>query len=235
MLAQTGLVGAALLLGLAGAVHCVAMCAAPAAGVIRLVAAPSRGARVAPAVRPALLFHAGRLLAYGAAGALVAGAVQGLGLAGERVLALRPLVVLLHAAVLAWGVTLLVTARQPAWAHGFGRALARRLQLQQSPSRHALLAGAAWIFMPCGLLYSALALASLANGPGPGGLVMLGFGVPGALALLSSRWLVGCLRSRLAARHEAGFVRVAGAVLVALSAHALWLNVGHRLAAWCAT
>lgn len=238
MLQQTGLLGAALLLGLAGMPHCVAMCAAPSVGVIHLVRARPAGPAAPQACTDngsAMLFHVGRLAGYMLAGAIVAGVMQALGLAGERAVALKPATAFLHAGVLAWGVMLLATGRQPAWAHGIGEGLARRLQLQRSPSRNALLAGAAWVLMPCGLLYSALALASLGNGPAQGALVMLGFGSASAAALAGAAWLYGRLRSRLAPIGERWFARAGGVILVLLALDALWMDVGERLAAWCAT
>jgi len=236
MLQQSGLLGAALLLGLAGMPHCVAMCAAPSNGVIRLVRAESSGAasrQVSSAAGASVLFHVGRLAGYMLAGSLVAGAVQALDLAGGRVAALKSGLVLLHSAVLAWGVMLLAAGRQPAWAHGVGHGLVRRLQLQRAPSRNALLAGAAWVLMPCGLLYSALALASLGNGPVQGALVMLAFGSASGAALAGAAWLFKQLRSQLEAIGEQGLIRVAGAILVLLALDALWMDLGERLASWC--
>ena len=236
MLQQSGLLGAALLLGLAGMPHCVAMCGAPSSGVIRLVRAQPAGTaalQTRAGTGAAVLFHVGRLGGYVLAGALVSGVVQALDLAGERVAALKPAMVLLHAAVLAWGVMLLATGRQPAWAHGIGHGLARRLQLQRAPARNALLAGAAWVLMPCGLLYSALALASLGNGPVQGALVMLAFGSASGAALTGAAWLFRRLRSQLESIGDLWFTRVAGAILMLLALDALWMDVGERLAAWC--
>lgn len=234
---QAGLVGAALLMGMAGSPHCVAMCAAPASGVIHIArAAPAGCAASAPAnAAPAYaLFHAGRLAGYAVAGALVAGAMQALGSAGQRVAALQPAMALLHAAVLAWGLMLLATGRQPAWAHGIGHALARRLRMQRAPAQGALLAGALWVLMPCGLLYSALALASLGNGPGQGALVMLAFAAGSGAALLLAPWLWVRLRRHMAPLGERWSARAAGAVLILLALDALWMDVGRQIAQWCA-
>lgn len=236
MLAQAGLIGAALMLGLAGSAHCVAMCGAPAAGVIRLVRAQAGGATAALHTSHELrghgLFHLGRLSAYALAGASVAALAQSLHLAGTHVGALKPLSVLLQAAVLAWGVALLATGRQPAWTHGMGQRLLARLR--HAPGRNALLAGAAWVFMPCGLLYSALALASLGNGPLQGAAVMLAFGAVSGGALAAAQWLWRSLRFRAAPRHERLPARLGGALLVALALHALWVALGERIAQWCA-
>lgn len=238
MLEQAGLVGAALLMGLAGSPHCVAMCGAPASGVIRLVRAESAGCAAASpapagAVLPHVLFHAGRLASYAAAGALVAGAVQALGAAGQHVAALQPAMTLLHAGLLAWGLMLLASGRQPAWAHGVGHALARRLRMQRGPGQGALLGGALWVFMPCGLLYSALALASLGNGPAQGALAMLAFAAGSGASLLLAPWLWARLRRATAPLGERWSARAAGAVLVLLALDALWMDLGRQIARWC--
>lgn len=236
MLEQAGLAGAALLMGLAGSPHCVAMCAAPAGGVIRLVRAEPPGCAAASPAGPALphvLFHVGRLAGYAAAGALVAGAAQALGSAGERVAALQPAMTLLHAGVLAWGLMLLASGRQPAWAHGVGHALARRLRTHGAPGQGPLLAGALWVLMPCGLLYSALALASLGNGPAQGALAMLAFASGSAFALLLAPWLWTRLRQGMAPLGERWSARAAGVVLALLALDALWMDLGRQIARWC--
>ncbi|MET0542655.1 MAG: sulfite exporter TauE/SafE family protein, partial [Variovorax sp.] len=87
---QAGLASAALLMGLAGGPHCVAMCAGPSAGVIRLVRAPLASAVGAAPVSTTLAFHAGRAASYALAGALVAGAAQSLAYASAHVTALKP-------------------------------------------------------------------------------------------------------------------------------------------------
>lgn len=234
---QSALAVAALLMGLAGSPHCVAMCAAPAQGVIRLVRAQPAGcAGASPSAEAALphaLFHLGRLAGYAAAGALVAGAAQVLGSAGQRVAALQPAITLLHAGVLAWGLMLLATGRQPAWAHGLGQAVARRLRTQASAGQGALLAGALWVLMPCGLLYSALALASLGNGPAQGAMVMLAFAAGSGAALLLAPWLWSRLRRATAPLGERWSARAAGVVLLLLAADALWMDLGQQIARWC--
>jgi sulfite exporter TauE/SafE len=115
---QAGLAAAALLMGLAGGPHCVAMCSAPTAGVIRLVRAPpgTAGASSVAAPSTTFAFHAGRIASYAVAGAAVALAAQSLAFASAHVTALKPLWVLLHAATLAWGLALIAQGRQPAWA-----------------------------------------------------------------------------------------------------------------------
>ena len=70
----------AVLMGLAGTPHCLAMCGAAC------TAATGGGT-----LRRLLPFHLGPLLAYAAASAVAAGSVGSLAVLGQAVVALRPL------------------------------------------------------------------------------------------------------------------------------------------------
>lgn len=215
----------ALLMGLAGGPHCAAMCGAACGGVIR-------GAGARPA-RGMLSFQAGRLAGYALAGAAAGGAVQSLAWLSSNTAALRPVWTLFHLAVLAWGLTLLALARQPAWVDSAGRTLWARVRPLAQARGGLIATGALWVFMPCGLLYSALLVASLSGGPLEGAFSMalfaLGSGVslglfPGVLAKLRQ------LGNRV--RGEWG-TRAAGALLVLAAGWALWMDLAHRIAVWC--
>ena len=235
---QAALVGTALLMGFAGGPHCVAMCGAACSGVIRIVRTPRRGGVAALAGGPSgglasLAFHAGRVAGYTAAGAVAAVAMQGLGLASEKVAMLRPLWVLLHAAVLVWGVSLAVLGRQPLWAHRVGRALSARLRVLAGSAAGIFATGALWVSMPCGLLYSSLMLAGLSNGPVQGASVMAAFALGSGAALVVAPWLWERLHAGAAVLRKEWGSRMAGALLAALSLQALWMDLGHRIEAWC--
>jgi hypothetical protein len=235
---QTALAGTALVMGLVGGPHCVAMCSAACSGVIRVVRAPPTGgvATLAPAPRalPAVLvFHAGRIAGYAAGGAIAAAAVQGVGLASEQVAALRPLWVLMHVFVLAWGLVLAAMGRQPVWAHRVGRTLAARLRPLTGSAAGVLVTGALWVSMPCGLLYSALMLAGLANGPAQGALVMALFALGSAFSLILAPWLWQRLRSGGGASRKEWGTRLAGVLLAAVALQALWMDLGPQIEIWC--
>ena len=229
----------AVLLGLAGTPHCLAMCGAACT-------AASGGGNL----RRLLPFHLGRLLAYAAAGAVAAGSVGSLAVLGQAVAALRPLWTLVHVAALGLGLYLLWQGRQPAWMAGLGRRRADAVvhqggggwQAIKGPARSAGL-GLAWVAWPCGLLQSALLVAALANSPAAGAGVMAGFAMASAAGLLmgpalwwrlsqgrglagGGRSLGGALSGRLA-------VRWAGAALALASAWALGHGLWMRLAVWC--
>src|SRR5690606_18457774 len=53
-----------------------------------------------------------------------------------------------------------------------------------------LLAGMAWVLMPCGLLYAALMVAVLAPHAWGGALVMLAFAIPGAFGVWAAPYVL---------------------------------------------
>lgn len=204
----------ALLMGLAGAPHCAAMCGAACGGV-------SGGS-----ARRRWLFQAGRLAGYSAAGAAAGAAVESFAWLTTQTAALRPAWMLFHLAVLAWGLSLLALARQPVWVSGAGRAAWSRLRPLASRSGGVFTAGALWIFMPCGLLWSALLVASLAGGPLQGAASMALFAAGSALGLVAAPLLFTRLR-------QAWGTRLAGLLLAAAAGWALWRDLAERIAIWC--
>lgn len=216
----------AFLMGLAGGPHCAAMCGAACGGVVR---AGGGGAR------SMWRFQLGRLLGYAGAGAAAGFAVQSFAWLSTQTAALRPVWSLFHLAVLAWGLTLLVLARQPAWVDGAGRSLWQRVRpLAQRPGG-VLAAGALWTFMPCGLLYSALLIASLSGGAAQGALSMALFAAGSGLSLGLFPPLLRLLRRAGDGVRKDWGTRAGGLVLAVLAALALWGNLVERIALWCAT
>jgi sulfite exporter TauE/SafE len=104
---QSSLAITALVMGLAGGPHCIAMCGAACAGL-----GQAAGERRTQALWS---FQLGRLLGYSALGGLAAATVQGLGWLTTQSAALRPVWTMLHVAAFLLGVLLLVQARQPLW------------------------------------------------------------------------------------------------------------------------
>ena len=232
---QTALAGAALLMGLAGGPHCVAMCGAASAAVIRIVPVPAYGAAGGGmALSAQAAFHLGRIASYATAGAIAAASVDSLAQASTQVAALRPLWMLLHVFVFAWGAMLAASGRQPMWAQRIGRTLEARLRpLAGSSPLGVLATGALWVAMPCGLLYSALLLASLGNGPLQGGVAMMLFATGSGLSLVLAPWLWQKLRWSGGGGPQAWGARLAGVLLAAVALQALWLDIGHQIEAWC--
>src|SRR5690606_18142119 len=177
-------------------------------------------------------FQGGRLLGYALAGGVAGFAVQGFAWLSQNTAVLRPAWTLFHLAVLAWGLMLVAQARQPAWVETAGRNVWSRVRPLTQRRGGLVATGALWAFMPCGLLYSALLVASLSGGALEGALSMalfaIGSGISLGLAPAAFRKLrdVG---NRL--RRDWG-TRIAGALLVAAAAWAPWMALATRIPAW---
>jgi uncharacterized protein len=222
------LAGAALLMGLAAGPHCIAMCGPACGGVIRIVRS---GERAEPGL--ALTFHAGRLLGYALAGAAAAQAVQSLAWLTTHTAALRPVWTLFQVAVLVWGLTLLASGRQPAIVSSAGRQVWNRLRPMASPPAAVFTTGVLWALMPCGLLYSALLVASLTGGPLAGAFAMSLLALGSAVSLLAAPPLLRRVRLTGDRWARDGGTRLSGLLIVASAVWALWMDVFHRVAIWC--
>lgn len=223
---QSSLAITALMMGVLGGPHCVAMCGAACAGL-----GQAAGERRVSALWS---FQAGRLLGYSLLGAGAAYSVQGLGWLTTQSAALRPLWTLLHLAAIALGLVLVVMARQPVWLDAGARSLWSRVRTfnQRWGSAAPAIVGVLWALMPCGLLYSALMVAALAGDPLGGAGSMALFALGSSLSLWTGPWLL--LRMQ-AIGDGAWGVRLAGAALMTLSSWALWMGLVHDQAPWCVT
>lgn len=223
---QTSLALTALMMGVAGGPHCLAMCGAACAGI-----GQAAGVRQAQALGA---FQIGRLLGYAALGALAAASVQGLGWLTVQSAALRPVWSLLHVAALVLGLLLLVLARQPAWLDQGAQRLWRRVRswAQGRGAWAPATLGALWALMPCGLLYSALMVAALSSRVLDGALTMALFALGSSISLWAGPWLL--LRLQTLGDGRWG-IRLAGLALAGTSAWALWMGLVHDQAPWCIT
>ena len=221
---QTSMAVTALFMGLVGGPHCVAMCGAACAGISR-----AAGERSTQALWS---FQLSRMLGYSLFGAFAAGSVQGLALLGTNTIAIRPIWTMFHAAILLLGLALVWRARQPAWIDTLGQALWRKARpvLAKLGPRASVLLGVAWALMPCGLLYSALLVASLTANAWEGAAVMALFSLGTSLSLTLAPWLLLRLRS---GESGAWAIRLAGLALVATSGWALWMGVTNPTGLFC--
>lgn len=214
------MLGIAAAAGIAGSVHCVAMC-----GGIAGFGAVAAGPRPSRPLGLALLFHGGRILSYsliglglafGARGAskLFPAAFEGAG----RFIA---------AAFMAALAVRILLNRDVLGLERAGARLFRRLapvwrQLLRAPGALRQLAlGTVWGLMPCGLVYSMLAVAAASGQPLLAMASMAAFGLGTVPALFAFTVGAGRLRSTLAAPRRARMA--AGALVLGC---ALWTGVG---------
>ena len=223
---QSSLAVTAVLMGLAGGPHCVAMCGAACAGLAQAAGPRQRQSLTA--------FQVGRLIGYSLLGAVAAAGMQALGWLTVQSAVLRPVWSLLHVTAMLLGVLLMLTARQPAWLDQSARRLWQRVRaFHDRRARTApWILGLLWAFMPCGLLYSALMLAALTGAPTEGALTMALFALGSSVSLWAGPWL--WLRLQTLGDGAWG-MRLAGAALFSVSAWGLWMGLVHQQAPWCLT
>ncbi|MEY5029554.1 MAG: hypothetical protein RLZ63_1869 [Pseudomonadota bacterium] len=223
---QSSLAITALVMGLAGGPHCIAMCGAACAGL-----GQAAGQRRAQAM---WAFQLGRVLGYSTLGALAAATVQGLGWLTTQSAALRPVWTMLHVAALLMGLLLLVQARQPLWLDTAASRLWAKVRAfnQRWGMAAPAVVGVLWALMPCGLLYSALMVAALSNEVWSGAAVMALFALGSSVSLWAGPWLLLRLGNLGDGRWG---MRLAGLALAGLSAWALWMGLVHDQAPWCVT
>ncbi|WP_319004824.1 sulfite exporter TauE/SafE family protein [Hydrogenophaga taeniospiralis] len=215
----------ALFMGLAGGPHCVAMCGAACAGIGR--AAGERSTRAL------WTFQLSRMVGYALFGAFAAGSVQGLAWLGTNTTAIRPVWTMFHVGALVLGAVLIWQARQPAWIENLGQTVWRKARpvLTTLGQRAPVVLGVAWALMPCGLLYSALLVASLSANALEGAAIMALFSLGTSVSLTAAPWLLLRLRG---GRSGAWGIRLAGLALAATSGWALWMGITHPTGLWCA-
>lgn len=206
---------AAVLIGWLGGVHCLGMCGG-------IVSALSMSVPEGRRTSLLLAYNLGRCFTY-----ILLGALAGfMGYTGISVLGLAPLGFYILANVLLIGMGLylmgwplivrpLEQGGQYLWRHI--EPIARRFFPVTTPAR-ALIVGFAWGFLPCGLVYSALATAIASGDPVSGALWMAGF----ALGTLPNLLLAGWMGVGLLNRIRQSAVRwIAGILVIAWGAYGL--------------
>ena len=223
---QTSLALTALIMGLAGGPHCVAMCGAACAGMGQVAGVHQN--------RALLSFQVGRWLGYSLMGGLTALSVQALGWLTVESAALRPVWSMLHVAAVVLGLLLVWQAKQPVWLDQSAQQLwAKIRRLNAHWGKIApMVVGVLWALMPCGLLYSALMVAALTGNVLDGALTMACFALGSGVSLGLAPWLLLKLKTL---GDGAWGIRLAGLALACTSGWALWMGLVHNQAPWCVT
>lgn len=198
---------ALLLIGLLGAPHCAAMCGG-------LVGALSASAQARWNLH--LAYNGGRIVSYAVGGAL-AGSVGEAGIALAGTFPLRnALYLLANLMLIAMGLHLAGATRILGMVENAGQHLWRYVQpfsRRFLPARRATQAfplGLLWGWLPCGLVYSALATALVSGSMCQGASLMLAFGV----GTLPNLLLAGMLASRLQGHLQHPATRIVSGLLV---------------------
>lgn len=230
---QLPLVLTTLLMGLAGGPHCIAMCGAACASLQQasIQSSPIHTSQIQSP--PIWQFHAGRVIGYATLGALAASSINGLAWFSSQTSALHPLWTFFHVLVLAWGLVLLIFARQPTWADDFGRKVWKQAKTLSNLPGGVVVTGALWALMPCGLLYSALLVASLNANAVNGALSMASFALGTSVSLMLGPILWLKLKNGKLWITEDASMRLAGLLLAVAAGWAIWMDVMHNTKIWC--
>lgn len=201
---------AVFLIGLLGGVHCAGMCG----GIVSALTVQLPGAR--PAWPLHLAYNLGRITSYAIAGALM-GSLGSLGLLLNNVLPVQmTLYVGANLMMVALGLYLVGVTRTLTFTERAGQALWRRVQpltrrfLPVRGVGQAFPLGLLWGWLPCGMVYSVLAMTLLTGSAWRGAATMLAFG----LGTLPNLMLAGLLLVRFRNLVQARALRLVSGALV---------------------
>lgn len=218
---SSALTYSAFLMGLAGGPHCVAMCGAACASFTQSQPQQPNALK---------LYHVGRLCGYALLGAIATFGITSIAWLSDYTAAFHPLWTFFHVLVFFWGLLLLVFARQPVWVDRTGRTIWQHVKKLSRVQGGYFYIGMLWALMPCGLLYSALIIASFNGNPFGGAVSMAAFAIGSSLSLFFAPWLWFKLKTSMI---EPYGMRLAGLMLSAASAWAIWMELTHNTKIWC--
>jgi len=211
----------AFLLGLFSTVHCIAMCGSVIGALTLSLPAEVREnqRKMFPYV---FNYNLGRLISYGMAGAIV-GFLSSPLAALDLHFVLRYLSV---AVMIAMGLYLAGWFPKFAKMERLGGPVWKLLQpisqklLPVKKHSQAFFLGMVWGWLPCGLVYAALAVAATAGDPVKGALVMLSFGAGTLPAVMGAGLFAGFLASLARMKH---LRKIAGISIILMAlATAFW-------------
>jgi hypothetical protein len=207
----------AFLVGVLGSTHCVGMCG----GIVGALTLGVQGPR--PLLAYLLAYNAGRIASYalagtalGAASAVLLDSIPAAQIVGRVVSG--AFVIALGLYLSGWWLGLGALERLGARLWRRIQPLGRRLLPVDHPLK-ALLLGLLWGWLPCGMVYAALAWSLTAGGAREGAALMTAFGV-GTLPMLlamgaTARWLGAAARQPWLRRGVGVLLLAVGAYLLA--------------------
>ena len=202
------------LVGLLGGVHCAGMCGGIVSALAFQMPGKSAGGGAAWSIH--LAYNLGRITSYALAGALM-GALGSLGLLLDKALPVQlALYVAANLMMVALGLYLTGISGALAFTERAGQWLWRRIQpatrrfLPVRGPAQAFPLGLLWGWLPCGLVYSVLAMALLTGSALRGAATLLAFG----LGTLPNLMLAGLLLARFRSVIQGRALRLGAGLLV---------------------
>jgi sulfite exporter TauE/SafE len=216
---------AAFLLGLFSTVHCIAMCGS-VIGALTL-SLPKEIRESQRQMLPYVFnYNLGRLVSYGIAGGIVGFISSPLTeINGHSVLRYISILVMIAMGLYlgGWFPKFAKMERMGApiwrWLQPIGQKL-----LPVRKKSQALFLGLVWGWLPCGLVYSALAIAATVGDPVKASLVMLSFGAGTLPAVMGAGLFTGLLSAMARAKH---LRQIAGLLIIAMALATLFWPMDH--------
>lgn len=211
----------ALLIGLLGAGHCVGMCGGISSALTFAIKHDSAVKRASLI----LAYNVGRIFSYvliGTIAATIASYIQDLGFPYFRFIAAVLMILM--------GFYLSGLWRVLTWLERGGKVFWRYLQpignrlLPVRSASSALLLGAVWGWLPCGLVYTALAFSATQADSVQGALVMLAFGIGTLPAIVVGSVAAHALKSLIQSR---GFRYVSALAMIVFGLWTIYGSLGH--------
>lgn len=217
----------AFLIGLLSLIHCFGMCGG-IIGALSMSLAPEIRASRSRLALFSLLYSLGRILSYvvagmigGLLGKLLVDALQPDTLASGLRIVSALVMILIGLYVGGWFARLAIIEKMGAPVWRYLQPIGQRMLPVRSPWQ-ALVFGLVWGWLPCGLVYSVVVMATLSGSALEGGIMMLAFG----LGTLPAIFAGGMLSSWLIRLRDTAYLRpAAGGVLVISGLLVLWTNV----------
>ena len=214
----------ALMIGLLGSTHCIGMCG----GIVGTLNIRSPQAQGGPGSRQMihhLTYNTGRILSYMFIGSLA-------GFVGSQASRLTAEVLLPAGGVIAGLFMIMLGLYLAGWWYGIqvlekaGMHIWKRIEplgKKVIPPRNRMQVfalGLVWGWLPCGLVYSALALAMVSASPLQGAWIMLGFGLGTLPMLLAMGHVAGQLR-KIAQKRI--IRRIIGSIIILLGVYTCFM------------
>lgn len=226
------------MMGLVGGPHCLAMCGVACHAMTSPQLPMQTVFQIAPSATllstepryQIVYFLSGRLLGYALLGGLAAFTMNGIAWLSNASSALKPIWTFFHVLVFSWGMLLLIFAKQPIWIEQSGRWLWSKVSPLRQSKQGVFQLGTLWALMPCGLLYSALLVASFQGSVMKGALSMMAFAIGSGLSLAFASTLLNTMQRQGIERLA---MRATGLLLMLSSGWAIWMQLMHATQIWC--
>ena len=215
------ILSSAMIIGLLGAGHCIGMCGGIGSALTFAISKDDSSQRLAVIAA----YNIGRIASYVLIGTIAAGIaelIQALGFPYFRFISAVLMILM--------GLYLSGIWRALSWLEKVGHYLWRFIQplaarlMPVKSFRQALFLGTLWGWLPCGLVYTALAFSASQASAAQGALVMLLFGLGTVPAVVSGSLVAGAFKSLIQGR---GFRYLSSMAMILFGIWTIYSALGH--------